>query len=62
MRRSVRWKMMVPGKQSYSLKNNVGTTDQYEVSYDKAAVKKKIASDLKKEVQELKDAFKLKGH
>lgn len=39
----------------------VGTTDQYEVSYDKAAVKKKIASDLKKEVQELKDAFKLKG-
>ncbi|MBK7650593.1 MAG: hypothetical protein IPJ20_07400 [Flammeovirgaceae bacterium] len=38
-----------------------GTTDKYEVSYDKAAVKKKIVSDLKKEVQELKDAFKLKG-
>lgn len=38
-----------------------GTTDQYEVSLDKAAVKKKIASDLKKEVQELKDAFKQKG-
>jgi len=38
-----------------------GTTDVYEVSYDKQAVKKKIASDLKKEVQELKDAFKLKG-
>jgi hypothetical protein len=38
-----------------------GTTDVYEVSYDKEAVKKKIASDLKKEVQELKDAFKLKG-
>jgi hypothetical protein len=37
-----------------------GTTDQYEVSLDKDAVKKKIASDLKKEVQELKDAFKLK--
>jgi hypothetical protein len=38
-----------------------GTTDVYEVSLDKDAVKKKIASDLKKEVQELKDAFKLKG-
>lgn len=38
-----------------------GTTDQYEVSLDKDAVKKKIASDFKKEVQELKDAFKLKG-
>jgi uncharacterized protein involved in outer membrane biogenesis len=38
-----------------------GTTDQYEVHYDKAAVKKKIASDIKKEVQELRDAFKLKG-
>ncbi|MBN8578937.1 MAG: hypothetical protein J0L66_18500 [Cytophagales bacterium] len=38
-----------------------GTTDKYEVSLDKDAVKKKIASDLKKEVQELKDAFKLKG-
>jgi hypothetical protein len=38
-----------------------GTTDKYIISYDKDAVKKKIASDLKKEVQELKDAFKLKG-
>lgn len=38
-----------------------GTTDKYTISYDKDAVKKKIASDLKKEVQELKDAFKLKG-
>lgn len=38
-----------------------GTTDVYEISLDKDAVKKKIASDLKKEVQELKDAFKLKG-
>mgnify|MGYP002783529391 FL=1 len=39
----------------------VGTTDRYEVSYDQQAVKKKISADLKKEVQELKDAFKLKG-
>lgn len=39
----------------------VGTTDDYEISYDKAAVKKKIANDLKKEVKELRDAFKLKG-
>lgn len=38
-----------------------GTTDDYEVSLDKEAVKKKIASDFKKEVQELKDAFKQKG-
>jgi AsmA-like C-terminal region/Protein of unknown function len=38
-----------------------GTTDEYDVSLDKDAVKKKIASDFKKEVKELKDAFKLKG-
>jgi len=38
-----------------------GTTEKYEVTLDKEAVKKKIASDLKKEVQELKDAFKQKG-
>ena len=38
-----------------------GTTSQYIISYDKEGVKKKISSDLKKEVQELKDAFKLKG-
>ncbi len=38
-----------------------GTTDNYSVSYDKAAVKKKIVNDLKKEVQELKDTFKTKG-
>lgn len=38
-----------------------GTTDNYTVSYDKEAVKQKISSDLKKEVKELKDAFKLKG-
>jgi hypothetical protein len=38
-----------------------GTTDNYEVRLDKEAVKKKIASDLRKEVEELKDAFKSKG-
>ena len=39
----------------------IGTTDDYRVQYDTEAVKKKIVSDLKKEVQELKDAFKNKG-
>lgn len=39
----------------------IGTTDNYSVIYDKEAVKKKIVSDLKKEVVELKEAFKLKG-
>jgi hypothetical protein len=38
-----------------------GTTDNYRISYDTEAVKKKIGTDLKKEVQELKDAFKNKG-
>jgi len=38
-----------------------GTTDKYEVSLDKKELKKKIISDLKKEVKELKDAFKSKG-
>jgi hypothetical protein len=38
-----------------------GTTEQYKVSYDQEAVKKKIVSDLKKEVKELKEAFQLKG-
>lgn len=38
-----------------------GTTDDYRVQYDTEAVKKKIVADLKKEVQELKDAFKNKG-
>jgi hypothetical protein len=38
-----------------------GTTDNYKVQYDGEAFRKKIASDLKKEVQELKDAFKTKG-
>lgn len=47
--------------QSKLLLKITGTTDDYKVSYDTEAVKKKIASDLKKEVQELKDAFKNKG-
>lgn len=38
-----------------------GTTDDYKVALDQEAVKKKIVSDLKKEVIELKEAFKLKG-
>jgi hypothetical protein len=38
-----------------------GTTENYQIKYDTDAVRKKIASDLKKEVQELKDAFKNKG-
>jgi hypothetical protein len=38
-----------------------GTADNYRVVYDTQAVRKKIASDLKKEVKELKDAFKNKG-
>lgn len=38
-----------------------GTTDNYKVQYDTEAFRKKIASELKKEVQELKDAFKTKG-
>ena len=39
-----------------------GTTDNYDVSYDKQALKKNIASGLKKEVQELRDAIKTKGN
>jgi hypothetical protein len=38
-----------------------GTTDDYRIAYDTEAVKKKIVSDLKKEVQELKDAFRSNG-
>lgn len=38
-----------------------GTTDNYRVQYDTEAFRKKLASELKKEVQELKDAFKTKG-
>ncbi len=39
----------------------MGTTDDYKIIYDKESVKQKIVSDLKKEVQELKNAFKNKG-
>lgn len=38
-----------------------GTTDEYDVAYDTKAVRNKIANDFKKEVQELKDAFRSKG-
>jgi hypothetical protein len=38
-----------------------GTTDNYRVTYDVDAVRKKIATDLKNEVKELKEAFKNKG-
>jgi hypothetical protein len=38
-----------------------GTTDDYDVQYDKQALKKNIAAGLKKEVQELRDAVKTKG-
>jgi hypothetical protein len=38
-----------------------GTTDDYRVQYDTEAVKKKIISDLKKEVLELKNTFRTKG-
>ena len=38
-----------------------GTTDDYRISYDTDAVRKKIAGDLKNEVKELRDAFKNKG-
>jgi len=38
-----------------------GTTDNYKISYDTEAVKKKIGNDIKREIQELKDAFKNKG-
>jgi AsmA-like C-terminal region len=39
----------------------VGTADDYRVVYDSESVKKKIATDLKNEVEELKEAFKNKG-
>jgi hypothetical protein len=38
-----------------------GTTDEYRISYDTEAARKKIATDLKKEVKELKEAFRNKG-
>gem|GEM_PF-334394 len=37
-----------------------GTTDNYQVAYDRQATRKKIAGDMKKEVQELRDAFRKK--
>ena len=37
-----------------------GTTSDYEISYDTKAVGKKIVADLRKEVKELKDAFRKK--
>jgi hypothetical protein len=39
----------------------IGTADDYKVVYDTESVKKKIATDLKQEVRELKEAFKNKG-
>ena len=39
-----------------------GTTDDYKVSYDTKAVRKKIVSDLKNEAKELKEAFQNKGN
>lgn len=38
-----------------------GTTDNYRILYDTEAVKKKIVSDLKREVRELKEAFRSNG-
>lgn len=37
-----------------------GTTDDYKVSLDTDAIKKKIISDIKQEVKDLKDAFRQK--
>jgi hypothetical protein len=39
----------------------LGTTDVYDVSYDKQALKQKLAGEMKKEFQELREAFKKKG-
>jgi len=47
--------------QTYLYLKITGTTDDYKVSYDTEAAKKKIVKELKNEVQELKDAFKNKG-
>ena len=38
-----------------------GTTSNYKVSYDKQATVQKAKSDIKKEVQELKEIFRNKG-
>jgi len=50
-----------PSGQSKIFLKIVGTTDHYEVKFDKEATKKKIVSDLKKEVKELKEAFQNRG-
>jgi len=49
------------GGQSKVFLKIIGTTDNYEVKLDKEATKKKIVSDLKKEVKELKEAFQNRG-
>jgi hypothetical protein len=49
-----------PGQTNLLLKIT-GTTDNYKVSYDTKAVRKKIVSDLKNEAKELKEAFQNKG-
>ncbi|MGK7391785.1 MAG: AsmA family protein [Candidatus Cyclobacteriaceae bacterium M2_1C_046] len=38
-----------------------GTTENFDVSIDKQAVKKEIASDVKREIKDLQDAFKKKN-
>ena len=38
-----------------------GTTDDFNISYDKSALKKAIVNDLKLEVEQLKEAFRKKG-
>ncbi len=49
------------GGQSKIFLKIIGTTENYEVKLDKEATKKKIVSDLKKEVKELKEAFHNRG-
>lgn len=39
----------------------VGTTENFDVSIDKEAIRNEIASDVKKEIKELQDAFKRKN-
>ncbi len=48
------------GKSKLHLKIT-GTTSDYKITYDVVGVKNKIVADLKKEVLELKTAFKTKG-
>lgn len=49
------------GGQSKIFLKIIGTTDKYDVKLDREATKKKIVSDLKKEVRELKEAFQSRG-